>query len=227
MYYSAPESDTIASLRCIGPGALELTVGDPHEKSRASSERVATILAGTAVEQARFRVTEGDGDQLVLSIRADGPAMSALAQGNDIRVRVPTGGTTPVVGEGGGPLIRRLRAFCGGTSATAVPVGSAVSTPRRTGGDDNEGWWVVLATGSDAPDRESNGGVQVDRAAGRCGVRTFNDFSSKFVGFQPGYNVFVLLGSPYGSREMAEANRRLVQPCFPGAYLKRARYLGE
>lgn len=226
-YYSQPETDSLASLHCTGPGTVELTVGDPYEKSRGSKDRVGKVFAGANVEQAPFRVVDGDGDHLTFTLRAEGPALSTLAEGGDIRIQIPSGVAVRVTGRTGGKVIGRLQAACGGASPTVRPATQARPAPANATNDRYDGWWVVLATGSDAPDRQSNGGLVVDRIAARCGIRTFNDFSAKFVGFKPGYNAFVLLGSPYGSRDMAERNRRVVENCFPQAYVKKARYLGE
>ena len=62
-------------------------------------------------------------------------------------------------------------------------------------------------------------------AARRCGAETFNDLSSKFKGFAPGYNVFVI--GAFASKPQAEAKLQSVKPCFPQAYLKQGEHLGE
>jgi hypothetical protein len=58
-----------------------------------------------------------------------------------------------------------------------------------------------------------------------CKVESFNDSSTKFVGFTPGY----LMAVTGAHRTEAEARGPLskVQPCAPNAYVKKARHLGE
>ncbi len=65
----------------------------------------------------------------------------------------------------------------------------------------------------------------VNAAAAQCRVRTFNDFSGKFRGFAPGYNVFVL--GAYAAQAEAERVAKAVRGCFEGAYVKYGEYLGE
>ena len=90
----------------------------------------------------------------------------------------------------------------------------------------NEGWWVVVASvpDSDTASMESDF-ERVNADVGRCGFTTFNDFSAKFTGFRPGFNVFVI--GAYGRKSDAQSVLRLVRPCVPDAYVKQGRYLGE
>ena len=88
-------------------------------------------------------------------------------------------------------------------------------------------WWIVVGSFSN-PD-SSNFQAKAVRAASaairRCGLEPFNDFSMKFAGFQPGYDVVVVGG--YSSREDASAALALLRPCVPGAFVKAGRHLGE
>ena len=90
-----------------------------------------------------------------------------------------------------------------------------------------EGWWVVLASLANhdlsAVHDEEIKNLRV--LAGRCGFQPFNDFSNKFRGFDPGFDV-VALGA-FKSRQAAESVRRRVSACVPGAYIKYGRHLGE
>ena len=91
----------------------------------------------------------------------------------------------------------------------------------------NQGWWVVLGSFAD-PDLSSPQEEKIARVraqAARCGFAAFNDFSNKFLGFAPGYDVVVLGAFPSKSR--AEAVLNAVKPCVPGAYVKFARHAGE
>ena len=82
------------------------------------------------------------------------------------------------------------------------------------------GWWVVLAT---VPaDQDVQGALQ--RLEG-CGLHPFNDFSSKFNGFRPGF--LVVVDGPYATRNEAEGVRSAASQCVPDAYVKWAHYLGE
>ena len=58
-----------------------------------------------------------------------------------------------------------------------------------------------------------------------CGLRPFNDFSGKFDGFKPGFQVVV--DGAYATRSEAESVRSAASGCVPDAYVKWARYLGE
>lgn len=66
---------------------------------------------------------------------------------------------------------------------------------------------------------------QAAKAAKRCGVETFGDFSAKFQGFAP--DLYVSVIDVNGSRTKAEAALAKVRPCVPGAYLKQGTYAGE
>jgi hypothetical protein len=90
----------------------------------------------------------------------------------------------------------------------------------------DKGWWVVIASmPADDASRMLADFEHFTTAAQRCGFKMFNDFSNKFVGFQPGYNVFVV--GAYPSRAGAERARNELLPCLPNSYVKYAEYLGE
>lgn len=90
----------------------------------------------------------------------------------------------------------------------------------------DKGWWVVIASmPANDPGRMHVNSERFTAAAQRCGFDAFNDFSSKFVGFRPGYNVFVV--GPYPSRAGAESARASLLPCAPNSYVKYGEYLGE
>lgn len=87
-------------------------------------------------------------------------------------------------------------------------------------------WWVII--GSHPQEREDlmkPMAMEMSAKAGRCGYRPFNDFSGKFEGFRPGVNVFVV--GDYKTRETALAHRQKLLACFPDAYVKEGRYMGE
>lgn len=88
------------------------------------------------------------------------------------------------------------------------------------------GWWVVVASikddGTNAPHRKMNA---VSKQMLACRIDLFTDTSNKFQGFAP--NLLVGVVGAFASE--AEAQQQLAQAkrCAPGAYLKRARHLGE
>lgn len=90
-----------------------------------------------------------------------------------------------------------------------------------------EGWWIVLASYPKSEESMTDDVRKVLQQARPCAIKTFNDFSGKFAGFTPGYMVFVPANSPYLDRDIAIRGLSSAQRCFPGAYVKRARYLGE
>ena len=84
----------------------------------------------------------------------------------------------------------------------------------------DSGWWVVLAAVPADEDVQ-----ETVRAMEDCGLRPFNDFSSKFAGFAPGFQVVV--DGAYATRSEAESVMVTASRCVPGAYVKWAHYLGE
>ena len=90
----------------------------------------------------------------------------------------------------------------------------------------SKGWWVIVASMPATDTRRMGADAQhFTAAAARCGFTTFNDFSNKFRGFQPGYNVFVIGAFP--SQPAARQALSQLQPCLPGSYIKFGEYLGE
>ncbi len=84
----------------------------------------------------------------------------------------------------------------------------------------DSGWWVVLA--SVPADQNVEETVRTLEA---CGLHPFNDFSSKFAGFAPGFQVVV--DGAYATKSEAESVQSAASGCVPDAYVKWARYLGE
>ena len=101
-----------------------------------------------------------------------------------------------------------------------------VLIPSAAMGQQASGWWVVIGS---FPAENTAAMVtevrEVSAAAARCGLQSFNDFSSKFRGFRPGFNVFVV--GPYRSRADADATATVARRCLPDAYVKYGEYLGE
>lgn len=99
-------------------------------------------------------------------------------------------------------------------------------SPARRPPPLDTGWWVVVGSFPSEPAERQQGDLErVGAAAKRCGLNTFNDLSEKFVGFAPGYNVFVI--GAFASRRAADAEARAARRCFPDAYVKHGEYLGE
>lgn len=92
--------------------------------------------------------------------------------------------------------------------------------------DGDEGYWVVLGSLSIEADRAlwEASGRQVQANAARCGVLPFDDYSDRFIGFEPGYDVFVV--GPYSRKEKAAAVRARMLDCIPDAYIKHGLYTG-
>lgn len=92
--------------------------------------------------------------------------------------------------------------------------------------DGDEGYWVVLGSLSIEADPAlwEASGRQVQANAARCGVLPFDDYSDRFIGFEPGYDVFVV--GPYARKEKAAAVRVRLLDCIPDAYIKHGLYTG-
>lgn len=89
-----------------------------------------------------------------------------------------------------------------------------------------DGWWVVIASPSlDQPARQDGDRARITAAAQWCGVAPFYDFSSKFKGFAPGSMAYVV--GAYATRARAQRMAAHLRPCFPDAYVKYGRHLGE
>lgn len=92
----------------------------------------------------------------------------------------------------------------------------------------DKGWWIILANfkicGSEACNSREHR-AQIERQAQKCQIKVFNDFSMKFTGFSPGYEVYVVDETV----TLAEAQKTLknIKKCFPEAYIKHGDYSGE
>ncbi|PLX37573.1 MAG: SPOR domain-containing protein [Hyphomicrobiales bacterium] len=90
----------------------------------------------------------------------------------------------------------------------------------------DEGWWIVLGSFPTEPwERQASDLETMHLKARPCRLEPFNDFSAKFEGFRPGYNVFVV--GAYASKGEAQNKLLMVRSCFADAYVKYGRYLGE
>lgn len=97
----------------------------------------------------------------------------------------------------------------------------------RAQGD--RGWWVVLGSVA-APDNnvspQAEAAVRrIMAAARRCGLAPFQDFSSKFSLFSPGY--LVVVDGAYPSRARADAVASKAVRCLDGAYVRNSIYAGD
>ena len=89
-----------------------------------------------------------------------------------------------------------------------------------------KGWWIIVGTFPTEPwQRQKTDYEWVQARAAPCGLRTFNDFSGKFRGFRPGYNVFVV--GAFATKPIANVKLRHAKKCFPDAYVKYGEHLGE
>ncbi|MHC2019990.1 hypothetical protein [Methylobacterium sp. CM6247] len=219
--YGVPETDALVRIKCIGNGKYNFQTGSPSDKMNSYKNKILKLFADGKEEAVPYTVVNGDGDELIFPVTGSSLSLSRLVENGDFGIKTPSGERITIDGSEAAVHVRKLKLACGNNDKTS----SVAKLDQRQ--DNNSGWWVVLSTGSDSPHRHENGGDWVDRIARKCGIRTFNDFSAKFVGFKPGYNVFVLLGSPYGSKQLADKNRELVKQCFPGSYVKFGQYLGE
>ena len=143
--------------------------------------------------------------------------------------------------EGGGAVIKNveLPAGPGSDGRPSIEGPSAREVTSDTGGpgerekaaasarEPGRAWWVVLASynvTSAAPEIAS-GVRHTAGAAQLCGPRAFNELSTKFHGFTPGYMVVVI--GPFAIKADAARSQQQVNACVSGAYLKYARHHGE
>ena len=92
----------------------------------------------------------------------------------------------------------------------------------------DKGWWIILANfkicGSEACNSREHR-AQIERQADKCHLKIFNDFSMKFSGFSPGYEVYVV--DEVFTKLKARIALKNVRNCFPDAYIKYGHYSGE
>jgi hypothetical protein len=119
----------------------------------------------------------------------------------------------------------------GWLSCTSVLVLSLGMAPAFTTAhaESNSGWWVVLGSVA-SPDNnftpQTEAAVRrIEVAARRCGLKPFQDFSSKFSNFTRGYTVVV--AGAYGSKASADQVLANAKECLAGAYVKQGSYAGE
>ena len=113
---------------------------------------------------------------------------------------------------------------------TTGPQRSEAHAPNKAQIGSGAGWWVILgsfnlADADNATTLIGSGVRQASGAAHRCGMGAFNDFSSKFRGFAPGYMVVVI--GPFADKAEAARSQQQVKGCVSGTYVKYAQHLGE
>ena len=113
---------------------------------------------------------------------------------------------------------------------TTAPQRSVPQAPTKSQGGSGAGWWVILGSFNvgEADSATTLIASSVRRASGaahRCGMGAFNDFSSKFRGFAPGYMVVVI--GPFADKADAARSQQQVNGCVSGTYVKYAQHLAE
>jgi curved DNA-binding protein CbpA len=118
----------------------------------------------------------------------------------------------------------------GAANETIASQSSRPPAPNKAEGGSGAGWWVILGSinigeGDSATTLIEPSVRRASSAAHRCGLGTFNDFSSKFRGFAPGYMVVVI--GPFADKVGAARSQQQVNRCVPRTYVKYAQHLGE
>jgi hypothetical protein len=113
---------------------------------------------------------------------------------------------------------------------TTLPQRSEPQTSTKAPGPIGVGWWVILGSfnvGKDASGTMliASGVKRASGAAHRCGMAAFNDFSSKFRGFAPGYVVVVI--GPFTDKGEAARTQQRLNGCISGSYVKYAQHFGD
>jgi hypothetical protein len=107
----------------------------------------------------------------------------------------------------------------------AITLSGAASSRAQS----DTGWWVVLGSvavpdNSVTPQAEAEV-RRITADARRCGLAPFQDFSSKFRFFAPGY--LVVVAGAYATRAAADVAASKAVRCIDGAYVKHSAYAGE
>jgi curved DNA-binding protein CbpA len=118
----------------------------------------------------------------------------------------------------------------GPADETIAPQSSLPQAPNKAEGGSGAGWWVILGSinireGDSATTLIEPSVRRASSAAHRCGMGAFNDFSSKFRGFAPGYMVIVI--GPFAAKADAARSQQQVNRCVARTYVKYAQHLGE
>jgi len=182
---------------------LKLADNEPPPPPRVPPKEAVEGGGGGVIKDLELPAGPSDGPS------AKSPAL-ADAKGSDGRPAPPVEG--PSAG-------REVTSDTGGAGEREKAAASA----REPG----SAWWVVLASynvSSAAPEIAS-GVRHTAGAAQLCGSRAFNDLSTKFHGFTPGYMVVVI--GPFAIKADAARSQQQVNACVSGAYLKYARHHGE
>jgi len=114
---------------------------------------------------------------------------------------------------------------------TTGPQSSEPQAPNKSQSRIGAGWWVIVGSfnvGEADSATTTLIGSDVRRVSGaahRCGMGAFNDFSSKFRGFAPGYMVVVI--GPFADKADAARSQQQLKGCVSGTYVKYAQHLGE
>jgi hypothetical protein len=111
-----------------------------------------------------------------------------------------------------------------------APQSSLPQAPNKAQGGSGAGWWVILGSinvgeADSATTLITSSVRRASSAAHRYGMGAFNDFSSKFRGFGPGYMVVVI--GPFADKADATRSQQQVNRCVSRTYVKYAQHLGE
>jgi hypothetical protein len=253
MRYGQPETDSLTTLECKGGGVIQLVVGVGNPLPPPSNK--GNIFAMGRTEQADYKMRLGDGEELVFQITAESVALASLAAGQDFRIQLPNAEWVFVSGKGASKFASALRAACSkpvelrtppsqpssvpGVLSSPIPTfvlpekspapkPSTSTLPSGTASDDrNTGWWVVLAANPDMHSRAASGGSEMDRVAAQCGTHIFDDYSSRFEGFESGKYIFTMGTRPFREKSAANEQLGLIRSCFPNARVVYGRYLSS
>ena len=118
----------------------------------------------------------------------------------------------------------------GPANETIAPQSALPQAPNKAEGGSGAGWWIVLGSinvgdGDGATALIEPSVRRASSAAHRCGMGAFNDFSSKFRGFAPGYMVVVI--GPFADKADAARSQQQVNRCVARTYVKYAQHLGD
>ena len=112
-------------------------------------------------------------------------------------------------------------------AAAIIACATMAAAPAKAQEELTDGWWVILGAMPNPDSSPVNDGTikRLSKSVRRCGVAAFNDASTKFEGFAPGYDVVVV--GPYLEEATGQRYLSNIRRCAPQAYLKRGHYLGE
>jgi curved DNA-binding protein CbpA len=213
------------ALLAVGENPARLAGNETHtamsDKAEGASSSMQAGLPQTAEERGDAAPSKGSELNPELSYTL----LDHLSANVDRSLAKPTTAEAPLLQSV--PVGDLASSLTPGNKTTG-PQRSVLQAPNKAQSGSGAGWWVILGS-FNAGEADSATALiassvrRASDAAQRCGLGAFNDFSSKFRGFAPGYMVVVV--GPFADKADAARSQQQVNGCVSGTYVKYAQHL--